>query len=170
MLNIVLFEPEIPANTGNIARTCVAFNCKLHLIRPYGFTLNDKTLKRAGIDYWKDLKYFEYDCFDDFLNKNKNFENNFYIITRHGKNNPDTIKINNDLNKSETFFIFGKESSGLPETIMNKYLSNSIRIPSINVRSMNLSNCVAIIAYHYSILNDFDSLDRKETIKKIYED
>lgn len=164
MLNIVLFEPEIPQNVGNIARTCVGMNCKLHLIKPYGFIIDDKRLKRAGLDYWEHLKLYEYDSFHHFINSN-NIDNNIYIITRHGKK---TLKDINFKNNSDIFVLFGKESSGLPEEIMKNYLNNSIRIPTLNVRSLNLSNCVAIIAHNYSMQNDYQGLDIKETIKKIY--
>ncbi len=165
MLNIILFQPEIPQNTGNISRTCVGFNCNLHLIKPYGFLLNDQSVKRAGVDYWDKLKLFEYDSFEDFLSKNE-IKDNLYIITRHGKVTPDKIeypKSNEDL-----YLMFGRESCGLPEEIMKKYLHKSIRIPSINVRSLNLSNCVAIFAYLYAQHTNFDGLDTQETIKKIY--
>ncbi len=165
MLNIILFEPEIPTNTGNVARTCVGLNCNLHLIKPYGFHLDDKKMKRAGVDYWDKLNLFEYDSFEDFLSKNK-INNNLYIITRHGKRTPDKIEYPN--NNKDLYLMFGKESSGLPEPIMKKYLDFSVRIPSINVRSLNLSNCVAIFAYLYAQHNSFEGLDIQETIKKIY--
>lgn len=163
MLNIVLFEPEIPQNVGNISRTCVGMNCKLHLIKPYGFIMDDKKLKRAGLDYWDNLDLSEYESIDDFFTKNKNIEN-IFIISRHGKK---TLK-NIDFKNKDVFVIFGKESSGLPKEIMEKYINSSIRIPTINVRSLNLSNCVAIIAHNYSMQNDYDGLDLEETIKKIY--
>ena len=165
MLNIILFEPEIAGNTGNIARTCIGLNCNLHLIRPYGFILNDKNVKRAGVDYWDKLTLFEYDSFDDFLSKNE-INDNLYIITRHGKRTPDKIDYPKD--DKPLYLMFGKESAGLPEPIMKKYLNYSVRIPSINVRSLNLSNCVAIFAYLYAQHNEFQGLDIQETIKKIY--
>lgn len=168
MLNIVLYEPEIPQNVGNISRTCVGMNCVLHLIKPYGFIIDDKKLRRAGINYWNYLKLFEYNSFEEFLKKNnldKNGnDNNIFIITRHGRK---TLK-NINFKLENVYIIFGKESSGLPEKIMRKYINNSIRIPTINVRSLNLSNCVAIISHNYSMQNDYKGLDIEETIKKIY--
>ena len=164
MLNIVLFEPEIPENTGNIARTCVAFNAKLHLIRPYGFFLTDKNLKRSSVTYWKELKLFEYDCFNDFINKNRIGKNKqIYYITRYGKNTSDKIKYNY---LKELYLVFGKESTGISKAILKKNLSKTIRIPTTNkVRSLNLSNCIAMLAYEYVKQNKFKNLEKTEPFK-----
>ena len=107
MLNIVLFEPEIPENTGNIARTCVAFNIRLHLIRPYGFFLTDKNLKRSSVTYWDKLHLHEYDCYQDFIDQNHiNEKTSIYYITRYGKHTSDKIKFDQ---KQELYLVFGKE-------------------------------------------------------------
>lgn len=165
MLNIVLFEPEIPENTGNIARTCVGFNAQLHLIRPYGFFLNNKKLIRSGIDYWQSLKLYEYDDFNDFVSKNKPQE--IYYITRYGKHLPNEIKF--DINKN-TFLVFGKESSGIDKKILKENYNNTIRIPSSkNVRSMNLSNCVAIMAYEVLKQNSYNELSIEEPHKNLFD-
>lgn len=145
MLHIVLFEPEIPENTGNIARTCVGFNATLHLIRPYGFFLNDKNMKRSGLDYWQHLKLIEHDNYDDFIKSQ--IPQEIYFITKFGINKPSDFKYSN---KRDTYFIFGKETKGLPKTLLESNKSKTIYIPSTkDVRSLNLSNCVAIIGYEY---------------------
>lgn len=153
--NIVLFEPEIPANTGNIARTCVGFNMRLHLIKPYGFDINEKTVKRAGLDYWKFLDLKEYDNFDEFLKLNKNAS--IFPITKFGNNLINEIGFNN---RKNVYFLFGKETKGLPKEILEKYKDNSILIPIINIRSLNLSNVVAIIANNFQMENNYKGLDR----------
>lgn len=140
-MNIVLLEPEIPFNTGNIGRTCVATNTKLHLIKPLGFSVDDKSLKRSGLDYWKDLKVFYYENFEEFLSKNKHI--NLYMATTKAK------KIYSDVSfKENDFIMFGKESRGIPESILKKNHENLIRIPMFDLyRSLNLSNSVAIVLY-----------------------
>ncbi|GAA0727925.1 tRNA (uridine(34)/cytosine(34)/5-carboxymethylaminomethyluridine (34)-2'-O)-methyltransferase TrmL [Clostridium malenominatum] len=141
-LNIVLFEPEIPQNTGNIARTCVLTNCKLHLIEPLGFSLDEKHLKRAGLDYWDFLDLEIHKSYEDLRNKYK--EANFYFSTTHGS------KLYTQVNYKEgDFIIFGKESAGLPNYIRDSQEGNCIRVPMIETttRSLNLSNTVAIVAY-----------------------
>lgn len=161
MINIILFEPEIPENTGNIARTCVGFNAKLHLIRPYGFIMSSKKLRRSGVDYWDKLNLLEYDCFEDFVLKNNN--PNIYIYTRYGNLKPNEINYQND---KEIYLMFGKESSGIPDDIKNKY-RNWLRIPtSKNIRSLNLSNTVAIAIYEVSKQLDFRSLELLEPHKR----
>jgi tRNA (cytidine/uridine-2'-O-)-methyltransferase len=148
MLHIVLFEPEIPENTGNIARTCVGFNATLHLIRPYGFYLNDKKLKRSGLDYWKHLKLIEHDNYADFM-KTIDLNSKIYYVTKYGVNQPNHIKYSAT---NDTYFIFGKETKGLPKEILSKNRDLTIYIPiTKNIRSLNLSNCVAIISYEYII-------------------
>lgn len=143
-LNVVLFEPEIPQNTGNIMRSCVGFEAKLHLIKPYGFTLDEKHLKRARLDYFKYLDYAEYDCLSDFLQKNPNGD--YYILSRYGHQSPKEI----DFSKCEKdiYLIFGKESTGLPYEFIANNINKTFRIPTTDkVRSLNLSNCVAIMLY-----------------------
>ena len=142
-LNVVLFEPEIPQNTGNIMRSCVGFDAKLHLIKPYGFSLDEKHLKRARLDYFKYLNYEEYDSLTDFLNKNKG---DFFILSRYGHKSPKEIKFNQY--KNDIYLIFGKESNGLPYDFIANNLDKTFRLPTTDkVRSLNLSNCVAIMLY-----------------------
>ncbi|MBL4935358.1 tRNA (uridine(34)/cytosine(34)/5-carboxymethylaminomethyluridine(34)-2'-O)-methyltransferase TrmL [Clostridium sp. YIM B02515] len=141
-LNIVLFEPEIPQNTGNIARTCVLTNSKLHLIKPLGFSLDEKHLKRAGLDYWQYLDMEIHESYEAFREKYK--EGNFYFSTTKGKKFYTEVKF-----EEGDFVIFGKESAGLPDYIRNSNLDNLIRVPMLqtSTRSLNLSNTVAILAY-----------------------
>ncbi len=164
MLNIVLFQPEIPENTGNIARTCVAFNAKLHLIRPYGFFLSDRNLKRSSVTYWNELKLCEYDCFQDFIEINKiNKSTQIYYITRYGKNTTSMIKYDT---KKDVYLVFGKESTGISKSILKDNLSKTIRIPITNkVRALNLSNCVAMLAYEYVKQDKFKGLEKTEPFK-----
>ena len=138
-LNIVLLEPEIPANTGNIGRTCVATDTKLHLIEPLGFSLSEKALKRAGMDYWKDLDVTTYLDYEDFVEKNPNAKI-YYATTK-------ALKTYTDVQYEEDCYImFGKESAGIPEEILMEHKDNCVRIPMINeIRSLNLSNSVAIV-------------------------
>ena len=144
-LNIVLVEPEIPQNTGNIARTCAAIGAKLHLVKPLGFEISDKYLKRAGLDYWDKLEIEEHNNLNDFLNKYIPEENNMFFVTTKGKHcysDVDYSKLDN------IFLLFGKETKGLPESLLTKYIDNAIRIPMrSSLRSLNLSNSVAIVAY-----------------------
>ena len=143
MLNIVLFEPEIPTNTGNIMRTCVATNTKLHLIKPLGFSLDEKSIKRSGVNYIDKLDYEVYENFDDFKSKNNG---EYYFFTRYG-HKPHTSFDYSD-QKKDIYLIFGKESTGIPKEIVRTDLDRCMRIPmSKNVRSLNLSNCCAIVLY-----------------------
>ena len=142
-LNIVLFEPEIPQNTGNIGRTCVLTNSKLHLIKPLGFRIDDKSLKRAGLDYWPHLDVEVHKSLDDMIKKYP--DANIYLsTTKEAKYHHDEVKY-----KTGDFIVFGRESSGLPEYIRDKYVENRIRVPMIKTttRSLNLSNTVSIVAY-----------------------
>lgn len=140
-LNIVLHEPEIPSNTGNIGRTCVATGTRLHLIEPLGFKLNEKAIKRAGMDYWKDLDVTTYLDYEDFLKKNKNVKI-YYATTKAQKTYADVSF------EEDCFIMFGKESAGIPEEILLENQENCIRIPMMGeIRSLNLSNSVAIILY-----------------------
>ena len=141
-LNIVLYQPEIPQNTGNIGRTCVLTNSTLHLIRPLGFEISDKQLKRSGMDYWPQLDYVVYDSFQDFYEKNKG-KRIFLSTTKAGKYY-DEVEY-----KEGDFVMFGRESSGVPSEIHQLFEDTSIKIPMLETsdRSLNLSNSVAIVAY-----------------------
>ena len=161
MINIVLYEPEIPGNTGNIMRTCVATGAKLHLIEPLGFQLNEKTIKRSGVNYIDKLDYTTYIDFNDFLSKNKG---EYYFFTRYGKK-PHSEFDFTDTNKN-IYLIFGKESTGIPKTILKNYLDRCIRIPTTkNVRALNLSNCVAIATYEVLRQQNYQDLLRTEPHK-----
>ena len=151
-MNIVLLEPEIPTNTGNIGRTCVSTGTKLHLIKPLGFDTSDKTLKRAGLDYWKHLDVYYYENFKDFLEKN-NYPKIFMATTKAKKTYADVSYNEND------FIMFGKESAGIPEEILLDYKETSIRIPMLSeYRSLNLSNAVAIVLYEALRQSNFNLL------------
>lgn len=140
-LNIVLYEPEIPANTGNIGRTCVATGTRLHLIEPLGFRLGEKDLKRAGMDYWKDLDVTTYLDYQDFLDKNPGAR--IYMATTKGMNVYSDVQFEPDC-----YIMFGKESAGIPEELLHENKENCIRIPmNSDIRSLNLSNSVAIVLY-----------------------
>ena len=156
-LNIVLVEPEIPQNTGNIARTCAAIGAKLHLVYPLGFSINEKQLKRAGLDYWDKLEIEEHLNFDSFLEKYKPEENEMFFVTTKGKNVYSDVKYDN---KREVYLLFGKETKGLPEDTLKKYLDKTIRIPMREtLRSLNLSNSVAIVAYEVFRQDNFEGLE-----------
>ena len=153
MLNIVLYEPEIPTNTGNIMRTCVATGTKLHLIEPLGFKLDEKSIKRSGVNYIDKLDYVVYPNFDDFKKKNKG---TYYYFTRYGKKPHTSFDYSNT--KEDIYLIFGKESTGIPREILSQDLDHCMRIPmTSNVRSLNLSNCCAIVIYE--VLRQLDYLD-----------
>ena len=143
MINIVLYNPEIPQNTGNIMRTCVATGSILHLIKPYGFILNDSTIKRSGVNYIDKLEYHEYDDWEEFKSKNKG---TYYYFTRYGHKHHTSFDYS-DSNEN-IYLIFGKESTGIPREILKDDLEHCMRIPmTINVRSLNLSNCAAIMLF-----------------------
>ena len=161
MINIVLYEPEIPTNTGNIMRTCIACNAKLHLIEPLGFRLDEKSVKRSGVNYLDNLNYEVYDDYNDFLAKNSG---DFYYFTRYGKK-PHTSFDYSDCTKN-IYLIFGKESTGIPKDILKNNLDKCMRIPmSSNVRSLNLSNCVAIVAYEVLRQQNYNDLLFSEPFK-----
>ena len=156
-LNVVLVEPEIPQNTGNIARTCAAIGAKLHLVYPLGFSISEKQVKRAGLDYWDKLDIEEHLNFKEFLDKYKPEENNMFFVTTKGKHVYDEPDYKN---MDEIFILFGKETKGLPEDTLKKYLDKTIRIPMREgLRSLNLSNSVAIVAYDICRQTDFNSLE-----------
>ncbi|WP_418509575.1 tRNA (cytidine(34)-2'-O)-methyltransferase [Corallibacter sp.] len=141
-LNIVLIEPEIPNNTGNIGRLALATGSKLHLVKPFGFEINDSRLKRAGLDYWQHLDVIYYDNIDDFFQKNSNA--NMVFLSSHGKKQHWDIAFEDNL-----FLVFGKESVGLPKNITEQHQDLLFKIPlySEHIRSLNLSNAVSIIVY-----------------------
>lgn len=155
-LNIVLVEPEIPQNTGNIARTCAAIGAKLHLVRPLGFEISDKYVKRAGLDYWDKLDIEEHNSLSDFLKKYP-VNNNMFLVTTKGQHCYSDV----DYSKlDEVFLLFGKETKGLPESLLKEHLENTIRIPMREtLRSLNLSNSVAIVAYEVFRQNNFCNLE-----------
>ena len=155
-LNVVLVEPEIPQNTGNIARTCAATGGKLHLVHPLGFSISEKAVKRAGLDYWDKLEIEEHDSFEKFLEKYKPEENNMFFVTTKGKH---VYSEPNYKEMDEVFVLFGKETKGLPEDILVKYIEKTIRIPMRpTLRSLNLSNSVAIITYEILRQHNFEDL------------
>ena len=161
MINIVLFEPEIPGNTGNIMRTAVATNAKLHLIEPLGFSLDEKYLKRSSANYMDKLNYEVYPNWEDFKSKN---EGTFYFLTRYGKK-PHTSFDYSDSNEN-IYLVFGKESSGLPKEILRNDLDRCMRMPmSKNVRALNLSNTVAIMVYEVLRQQNYNDLLLKEPHK-----
>lgn len=155
MINIVLLEPEIPANTGNIGRTCVATGTRLHLIEPLGFRLNEKALRRAGMDYWKDLDVTTYIDYKDFLEKNPAAAEKMYFATTKAE----TVYTEADF-KPDCYIMFGKESAGIPEEILVEHKKNCIRIPMIGeIRSLNLGNSVAIVLYEALRQNHFQGMN-----------
>ena len=160
MINVVLFEPEIPQNTGNIMRTCVATNSHLHLIKPLGFYMDEAHLKRSGVNYVNECKYTIYENFDDFLSKNSG---EMYFFTRYGKKPHSDFDYRNDKN---IYLIFGKESTGIPKEILKHHLDRCIRIPATDgVRALNLSNCVAIGIYEVMRQKNYDGLLKTEPFK-----
>jgi len=154
-INVVLYQPEIPANTGNIARTCAGTDTSLHLIRPLGFSTDDKMLKRAGLDYWEHVNVQYYDSLEEFFEKNAGGE--FYYITKFGKKVYSTFDYSDDTKNH--FFIFGRETKGLPKEVIEANLDRALRIPmSDNVRSLNLSNTAAILIYEALRQQEFNNL------------
>ena len=153
MLNIVLHEPEMPANTGNIGRTCVAAGARLHLIEPLGFKLNEKMLKRAGLDYWDKLDVTVYDDYADFQKKNPGAK--IYMATTKAQKTYCDVSYEDDC-----YIMFGKESAGIPEDILVNHQDTCVRIPMIgDIRSLNLSNSVAIVLYEALRQNHFDHMN-----------
>ena len=159
-LNIVLFEPEIPANTGNIGRTCVATGTRLHLIEPLGFRLNEKSIKRAGMDYWEHLDVTRYINFEEFLDKNPGAK--IYMATTKGQH------VYTEVNyEPDCYIMFGKESAGIPEEILVEHPDNCIRIPMLSeIRSLNLSNSVAVVLYEALRQNNFESMKLEGQLTK----
>ncbi len=162
MINIVLYEPEIPQNTGNIMRTCAGTYAKLHLIKPLGFSLSDKYLKRSGVNYIDYCDYCVYENCEDFLSKNK--DGDFFFLTRYGKNTYSSFDFSNK--SKNIYLIFGKESTGIPKEILSKHLNKCLRIPTnANIRALNLSNCVALVLFEVLRQQDFPDLSKVEIIK-----
>lgn len=161
MLNIVLYEPEIPANTGNIGRTCVAADTRLHLIEPLGFRLDEKSLKRAGMDYWSELDVTTYINYEDFLEKNPGAK--IYMATTKAP------KIYTEVNyEPDAYIMFGKESAGIPEEILVQHKEECIRIPMIGeIRSLNLSNSVSIVLYEALRQNGFRGMNQEGHLHRL---
>lgn len=156
-IHIVMVEPEIPQNTGNIARTCAATGAKLHLVHPLGFKIDDKSVKRAGLDYWDKVEIEEHESFESFLKIHKPEETNMFFATTKGKHiycEPSYEDMD------EVFLLFGKETKGLPEDILQKYIDKTIRIPMRpTLRSLNLSNSVNIVLYEVYRQKGFQGLE-----------
>ena len=153
MINIVLLEPEIPANTGNIGRTCVAAGVRLHLIEPMGFQINEKQVRQAGLDYWDKLDYTIYDSYSDFLEKNQDAK--IYMATTKAKHIYSDVSYEDDC-----YLMFGKESAGIPEELLVDNEENTVRIPMFGEsRSLNLGNSVAIVLYEVLRQHDFQNLN-----------
>jgi tRNA (cytidine/uridine-2'-O-)-methyltransferase len=162
MLHVVLYRPEIPQNTGNIMRTCVATGTTLHLIGPLPFDLNEKSLKRAGLDYIADLKYFYYGNYDEFVAKNPSA--NLYYVTRYADKTYSSFDLSDKIHDS--YLMFGRESTGIPHDILRENPDRCMRLPMIPMaRSLNLSNCVAIVVYEALRQQNFPNLSTTEVIK-----
>ena len=151
-INIVLYSPEIPQNTGNISRTAVVTGAALHIIRPIGFEISDRTLKRAGLDYWKDLQVTYYDDYDDFVRRHPDVEI-YYFSSKAGLTHTDVSY------GDEVYLMFGPETRGLPESLVTENLSHAVRIPMVpNQRCRNLSNAVAVAVYEVLRQDGFDAM------------
>lgn len=161
MLNIVLHEPEMPANTGNIGRTCVAAGARLHLIEPLGFSINDKMVKRAGLDYWDKLDVTVYDDFNDFCERNPGAK--IYMATTKAHKTYTEVSYEPDC-----YIMFGKESAGIPEEILVDHEDTCVRIPMIgDIRSLNISNSVAIVLYEALRQNNFDHMNQEGHLHRL---
>lgn len=161
MLNIVLHEPEMLANTGNIGRTCVAAGARLHLIEPLGFSINDKMVKRAGLDYWDKLDVTVYDDFNDFCERNPGAK--IYMATTKAHKTYTEVSYEPDC-----YIMFGKESAGIPEEILVDHEDTCVRIPMIgDIRSLNLSNSVAIVLYEALRQNNFDHMNQEGHLHRL---
>ncbi len=160
-LHIVLFEPEIPQNTGNIARTCAALGASLHLVHPLGFSINEKQVRRAGLDYWKDVTIYEYTDIREFLDGHA--KDNLWFFTTKS----DQLYTSAAYEK-EAYLIFGKESRGIEESILVDYSERCVRIPMKGeTRSLNLSNTVAVAAYEWERQYQFSDLNREGTLHRL---
>ena len=162
MINIVLYRPEKPQNTGNIMRTCVAIHATLHIIGPLSFSIDSKDLKRVGMDYIDDLKMFYYPTYEDFVKEHGNED--VYYVTRYSQQVYSTFDFS-DLVK-DYYIMFGRESTGIPHEILNQHKDRLLRLPMVpEARSLNLSNCVAILAYEVLRQQNFPGLSTSEAIK-----
>lgn len=161
MLNIVLFEPEIPGNTGNIMRTCAGTHTKLHLIEPLGFSLDEKYIKRSGVNYIEHVDYTVYKNWNEFESKNPG---SYYFYTRYGHKPHSDFDYTDDANNNENIYlIFGKESTGIDKNILKNHLDKCARIPMTDkVRSLNLSNCAALVLYEALRQRNYEDLLRDE--------
>lgn len=158
-INIVLYQPEIPQNTGNIMRTCVATNTILHLIEPLGFSLDEKEIKRSGANYVKDVEYYRYPNWETFLEKNK--PENIYYLTRYGQKHLYDVDVKDQ--SKDYFFVLGKESTGIPYDILKENFDKCIRLPMTDkVRALNVSNVAAIMMYEAMRQQDFPGLEQYE--------
>jgi len=161
MIHVILYQPEKPLNTGNIMRTCMASNTMLHIIGPLTYKIDDKGLKRAGMDYLKEVNFKYYDTYESFVKENNNPR--VFYITRYGE------KVHSDINFQEDencYIMFGKESTGIPKKILKDHLEDCYRIPMVeDARSLNLSNCVAIMVYEALRQKDYPNLSKYEVIK-----
>jgi len=154
-LNVVLYSPEIPQNTGNISRTCAVTGAALHIIKPTGFEISDRTLKRAGLDYWDKLDVTYYESYEDFLAKNEGAE--LYFFSAKGKMCHTDVEYPDGV-----FLVFGRESVGLPEELVRENIERSVRIPMLKtLRCLNLSNTVAIAAYEFFRQRDFSDFEKR---------
>ena len=161
-MNIVLFEPEMPMNTGNIGRTCVATNTRLHLIEPLGFKLNEKAVKRAGLDYWDKLDVTVYSDFQDFLDRNPGAK--IYMATTKAPKTYTEVEYEPDC-----YIMFGKERAGIPEEILVEHQENCVRIPMWgDIRSLNLSNSVAIVLYEALRQNGFEKMNMEGHLHRLH--
>ncbi len=157
-LHVVLYQPEIPQNTGNIIRTCLGTNTTLHLIKPLGFKLDPKYVKRYSANHLEEANYIVYENYEEFLTKN---EGEFYFLTRYGKQPPTGFDFHDK--EKEIYLIFGKESTGIPKEILREHLDNCIRLPSNDkIRSLNLANTVAIMIYEVLGQQDYPGLSKTE--------
>jgi len=166
MINVVLYHPEIPQNTGNIMRTCAGTDTNLHLIKPLGFSLDEKAVRRSGANYINETNYFLYESFEEFKEKNPG---KYFFLTRYGKKTPkefDFKNINEDI-----YLIFGSESSGMPKELLQDHLETCIRLPmNDKIRALNLSNCVAILVYEVLGNRGYENLLKEEPFKTNYLD
>ena len=164
MIHVVLFRPEIPPNTGNIIRTCMASNSKLHLIKPLGFRIDDASFKRAGLDYLRSFEFETHENFDDFINTCNPKKKNIYLITRFSDYTYSEADLSNP--EEDYYFVFGSETHGLPEELHKEYEGNRLRVPmDANARCLNLSNTVAIIVYEALRQQNFPTLSKVNTLE-----